>query len=196
MTYLEYVLMRNPSFDAGMILRNRCPSKFGLDDPARCDMTCVDCWNRQISFVAAPCAFTEIQTVLDPGAVLPTRGHDADAGLDLYSRDEALIEPGGCHVFDTGVHMAIPRGFAGVLIAKSGLNVKFDCTSTGLIDADYTGSIAVKLYNHGNKTLHIAARQKISRLVLVPIITPKPVQVDSLVKTERGSSGFGSTGAF
>ena len=137
-----------------------------------------------------------IKVMLDPGATLPTRGHDNDAGLDLYSREAAVIEPGKSAVFDTGVHMAIPRGYAGVLISKSGLNVCYDCTSTGLIDADYTGSIAVKLYNQGDKEVHIAAKQKISQLVLVPIITPKPVQVDSLSKTERGDNGFGSTGAF
>lgn len=138
----------------------------------------------------------EIEVMLDPGATLPSRGHGNDAGLDLYSREAAVIPPGGSKVFDTGVHMAIPRGFAGVLISKSGLNVCYDCTSTGLIDADYTGSIAVKLYNQGDKEVHIAAKQKISQLVLVPIITPKPVQVDSLEATERGDNGFGSTGAF
>lgn len=138
----------------------------------------------------------EIEVMLDPGATLPTRGHDVDAGLDLYSREAVVIEPGKSALFDTGVHMAIPRGYAGILISKSGLNVCYDSTSTGLIDADYTGSIAVKLYNHGDKDVHIANKQKISQLVLVPIITPKPVQVDSLEATERGDNGFGSTGAF
>ena len=194
MTYLELVLFRNPGMVAGDVLRRRCPSKFGLDDPARCDMTCVDCWNREVSMAVRP--YNEINVMLDAGATLPTRGHDHDAGLDLYSREEAVIEPGKSAIFDTGVHMEIPRGYAGVLIAKSGLNVKADCTSTGLIDADYTGSIVVKLYNQGDKEVHIAAKQKISQLVLVPIITPKPVQVDSLGKTERGDNGFGSTGAF
>ena len=66
----------------------------------------------------------------------------------------------------------------------------------GLIDADYTGSIAVKLYNQGDKEVHIANKQKISQLVIVPVIMPKPVQVDCLRETERGSNGFGSTGAF
>lgn len=137
-----------------------------------------------------------IDVMLDPGATLPTRGHESDAGLDLYSREAAVIPTGGSKVFDVGVHMAIPRGFAGVLISKSGLNVCYDCTSTGLIDAGYTGSIAVKLYNHGDKDVHIANKQKISQLMIVPIITPKPVQVETLEATERGDNGFGSTGAF
>lgn len=138
----------------------------------------------------------QLRCKLDFGATLPTRGHEFDGGLDLYSRDDFIIEPGKSAVFDTGVHLAIPRGFAGILISKSGLNVNHDTLSTGLIDADYTGSIRVKLYNHGDQPLQIAKKQKISQLMIVPVITPKPVQVDSLEATERGDNGFGSTGAF
>lgn len=194
MTYLEKVKEMYPEMGEFEPNRFCCPSKFGLPDLSNrecLESTCFECWNREFFDNEK-----EIKVMLDLGATLPTRGHDHDAGLDLYSREEAVIEPGKSAVFDTGVHMAILRGYAGVLIAKSGLNVKSDCTSTGLIDADYTGSIVVKLYNQGDKEVHIAAKQKISQLVLVPIITPKPVQVDSLSKTERGDNGFGSTGAF
>jgi dUTP pyrophosphatase len=138
----------------------------------------------------------ELRCKLDYGATLPTRGHEFDAGLDLYSRDDFTIDPGESAVFDTGVHMEIPRGFAGILISKSGLNVNHDTLSTGLIDADYTGSIRVKLYNHGEQPLHIAKKQKISQIMIVPVITPDPVAVGSLSETERGDNGFGSTGAF
>lgn len=194
MTLLEKVKEMYPELGDFEPNRFCCPSHFGLPDLSNRECLssiCFECWNREYFDPEH-----EIKVMLDPGATLPTRGHDHDAGLDLYSREAAVITPGKSAVFDTGVHMAIPRGYAGVLISKSGLNVKFDCTSTGLIDADYTGSIAVKIYNQGYKTIHIAAKQKISQLVLVPIITPKPVQVDSLDKTERGSNGFGSTGAF
>lgn len=195
MTYLDKVIKMRPELAEVGFEPERfcCPSKYGLDDLNDYDCmhsTCLECWSREYFDSSM------IRVMLDSGATLPTRGHDVDAGLDLYSREAAVIEPGKSSVFDTGVHMAIPCGYAGILIAKSGLNVKADCTSTGLIDADYTGSIVVKLYNQGDKEVHIDAKQKISQLVLVPIITPKPVVVESLEQTERGSNGFGSTGAF
>lgn len=131
---------------------------------------------------------------LDPGAKMPTRAHDMDAGYDLYSRTEQWIPPYGSGVFDTGVHIEIPEGFAGVLISKSGLNVKKDLTSTGLIDAGYTGSIVVKLYNHDNKAKRIKAGDKISQLIIITVLTPKLEQVAELEETERGDQGFGSSG--
>lgn len=133
---------------------------------------------------------------LDPGAKMPTRGHAADAGYDLYSMIDAVIFPNASGIFDTGVHVAIPEGFVGFLKSKSGLNVKDGIQSEGVIDSGYTGSICVKLYNHGSKAVDIKKGQKISQLVLLPIITPELKQVDSLEETERGTGGFGSTGAF
>lgn len=138
----------------------------------------------------------EIKVVLDEGAKLPTRAHDNDAGLDLYSREDYVLFRHGSHKFDTGVHMAIPRGYAGILVSKSGLNVNEGVNSTGLIDADYTGSICVKLYNQSYGTVHIKKGQKISQIVIVPYLKLKPVIVDRLEETERGNGGFGSSGAF
>lgn len=137
-----------------------------------------------------------IKVMLDPGAKMPTRAHDADAGYDLYSREDAVIFPNASGEFDTGVHMAIPHGFCGVLISKSGLNMKHSVQSDGLIDSDYTGSICVKLYNHGAKSVEIKKGQKISQIVILPIITPELDEVDRMEDTERGNGGFGSTGKF
>lgn len=78
--------------------------------------------------------------------------------------------------------------------SKSGLNVKENVTSEGVIDAGYTGSIVVKLYNNGDGLVHIQKGQKISQLVIMPIITPELELVDELENTERGDNGFGSTG--
>lgn len=138
----------------------------------------------------------KLKVVLDPGAKMPERAHSADAGLDLFSRESVIIEAGGSKVFDTGVHVAIPVGYVGMLKSKSGLNVKHDITNEGVIDADYTGSICAKLYNHGRFPVYIREGQKITQLVILPIITPEPEMVDSLEDTERGNGGFGSTGAF
>lgn len=134
---------------------------------------------------------------LDDGAKMPTRAHDLDAGYDLYARETAAVPPGHPVVFDTGVHVQIPAGFVGFLKSKSGLNVKSGIQSEGVIDSGYTGSIAVKLYNHGEKTVIIERGQKISQIVFLPIYTPELERVDELeAMSTRGSGGFGSTGKF
>ena len=90
--------------------------------------------------------------------------------------------------------MEIPAGYVGFLKAKSGLNVKYGITCTGVIDAGYTGSIVVKLYNNGSDDVLFERGDKITQLVILPIVCPDLVQVDSLEDTERGDAGFGSTG--
>ena len=137
-----------------------------------------------------------MKVVLDEGAILPKRAHDLDAGYDLFSREDATIFPNSGCVFDTGVHVAIPEGYVGFLKSKSGLNVRHSLQSEGVIDSGYVGSIHVKLFNHGSQAVEIKKHQKISQLVLLPIITPELEEVDSLEDTERGSNGFGSTGKF
>lgn len=138
----------------------------------------------------------KIKIVLDDGAFMPCRAHSADAGYDLFSREDAIIFPNSGGKFDTGVHMAIPEGYVGFLKSKSGLNVKHSIQSEGVIDSGYTGSITVKLFNHGSQAVEIKKGQKISQLVLLPIITPELELVEELEATERGDGGFGSTGKF
>lgn len=136
-----------------------------------------------------------VKVVLDPGAYMPERAHAADAGYDLRSPIKTRVYAGQAVVIDTGVHIQIPEGNVGMLKSKSGLNVKHDIVGEGVIDAGYTGSIAVKLYNHGDESYMIEVGDKISQLVILPIYTPVDlVQVDSLEETERGDGGFGSTG--
>ena len=81
-----------------------------------------------------------------------------------------------------------------MLKSKSGLNVKFGIVSEGVIDAGYTGSIVVKLYNHSGYDYRVKRGDKISQLVILPIITPELEEVKELEQTSRGSGGFGSTG--
>jgi dUTP pyrophosphatase len=138
----------------------------------------------------------KIKIVLDPGAIIPTRAHKDDAGLDLYSTKDAVIFRDGSEIFDTGVHVAIPQGYVGFLKSKSGLNINNGLQSAGVIDSGYTGSIRVKLYNHSHEMVRIKRGQKISQLVILPIITPELELVDDLEDTERGDGGFGSSGAF
>lgn len=131
---------------------------------------------------------------LDPGAIAPTRAHPDDAGLDIYSREDKVVPARGSAIFDTGVHVELPPRSTGFLKSKSGLNVKHDLLSEGVIDVGYTGSIVVKLYNNGNTDYHVAVGDKISQLVILPILRPHMIIVDDLIDTERGDGGFGSTG--
>ena len=134
-----------------------------------------------------------IKVKLDEGAKV-RRAYPTDAGLDLCSREDAIIEARGSYVFDTGVHVEIPEGYMGLLFSKSGLNVIKDLTSEGVIDAHYSGSIQVKLYNNGGYDRRIQAGDKISQLVIVPIVTPEVVIVDEIAEEGRGNNGFGSSG--
>lgn len=131
---------------------------------------------------------------LDPGAIRPTRAHDTDAGLDLYAVEDRIVEAKGDAIFHTGVHVQIHHGCAGLLVSKSGLNVKHGIVSTGLIDEGYSGEIVVKLYNHGGYDAKVMAGEKISQLVILPV-RYEPVEiVDEIGSGERGNAGFGSTG--
>lgn len=139
---------------------------------------------------------------LDEGAYMPIRAHHTDAGLDLCSREDKVVPAHGSEVFDTGVHVELPcidlggkkLITVGFLKSKSGLNVKHGLTSEGVIDVGYTGSIVVKLYNSSDVDYSVKAGDKISQLVILPILTPSLEVVDELDSTERGDGGFGSTG--
>ena len=141
----------------------------------------------------------KIKIKLDAGAKTPTRAHETDAGLDIYARERQIVPAKESAVFDTGVHIEIPRGFAGFLKSKSGLNVKHGITSEGVIDCGYTGSICVKLYNNSGYDYEVKAGDKISQLVILPIITPELELVETTEElyggvTERNACGFGSSG--
>lgn len=131
---------------------------------------------------------------LDNGAIMPTRAHATDAGLDLYARETQIVSAKDSAKFDTGVHVELPAGTVGMLKSKSGLNVNHGITSEGVIDVGYTGSIVVKLYNNSGYDYTVNAGDKISQLVIMPILTPPLELVESLDETERGAGGFGSTG--
>ena len=136
-----------------------------------------------------------LKIILDDGAIMPTRAHSHDAGLDLYAQEGRIIEAKESAIFDTGVHVLIPEGYVGLLMSKSGLNVKYGLTSEGVVDASYTGSIVVKLYNNSGFDYHVRTGDKISQLLIMQIETPSLIQVNDFAeKTERGSNGFGSSG--
>lgn len=131
---------------------------------------------------------------LDMGAFIPVRAHGTDAGADLRSPIDTVVPSMSSCVIDTGVHIQLPRGYVGMLKSKSGMNVKHDITSEGVIDEGYTGAIKVKLYNHSEKDYVIERGDKITQLVILPCEYVKFDLVDYLEDSERGDGGFGSTG--
>lgn len=135
-----------------------------------------------------------MKIMLEPWALMPTRAHETDAGLDLYSPERQIVPAKESAIFNTGVHIQLPKNTVGMLKSKSGLNVKHGLTGEGVIDVGYTGSIIVKLYNNSGKDYTIEHGDKISQLVILPIIIPELDIVTALDTTERGAGGFGSTG--
>lgn len=135
-----------------------------------------------------------MRVVIDEGAFMPERAHEADAGYDLRTPYEVLLRPCDDVTIDTGVHFDIPKGYVGFLKSKSGLNVKCGIRGEGVIDSGYTGSVVVKLYNDSHAAHRFNAGDKVVQIVFLPIFTPELEQVDSLEDTDRGNNGFGSTG--
>ena len=137
----------------------------------------------------------KMKVKLDEGAYMPERAHPTDAGLDLRTREAFCLWPGHHHTFDTGVHIEIPHGCFGHIESKSGLNVNDSVVSCGgIIDEEYTGSIAVKLYNFGKHDKVFEVGDKIAQLIIQPYYAPELEQADRLSETARGDAGFGSTG--
>lgn len=139
----------------------------------------------------------EIKVYLEEFSKMPTKAHETDAGYDLYTPHDVTVPAKGSAIIDTGVHMQIPDGYVGLLFPKSGLNVKKGILSFGVIDAGYTGTIVVKLYNEGDEPVSFEAGNKITQLVIQPILITSLTPVDEMGAfddSERGDKGFGSSG--
>jgi dUTP diphosphatase len=137
---------------------------------------------------------------LDPRAVVPTRAHPGDAGLDLCALEEARLEPGARAAIRTGIAVEIPRGTAGLVLPRSGLAARHGISlvnAPGLIDSGYRGELAVLLLNTDwTEAVVLAAGDRIAQLVLLDVHSPTLVEVDQLSGSERGTGGFGSSGGF
>ncbi len=136
---------------------------------------------------------------LNEKAILPTYGTEFSAGADLYAcmEEPVTIAPGESVLIHTGLAMAIPEGYAGLVFARSGLANKrglAPSNKVGVIDSDYRGEVMVSLYNHSKEPQVIESGERIAQLVLTPYITAAWNLVDELDETERGAGGFGSTG--
>lgn len=135
---------------------------------------------------------------IEDGAVLPTRAHEGDAGLDLYACEAAHIGPGERWSVGTGVAVEIPVGHAGLVLPRSGLARDHGISlpnSPGLIDAGYRGEIRVLLLNTDPAdTFNVEPGDRIAQLVIAPVALAEPVEVEVLAESARGDGGFGSSG--
>ena len=128
----------------------------------------------------------------------PTRAHDGDAGYDLYAAEPARIGPGERASVGTGIAVAIPDGWAGLVLPRSGLAARHGITlpnAPGLIDAGYRGEVRVLLLNTDrSETFQVSPGDRIAQLLLVRHEAPEIAEVASLDETVRGAGGFGSSG--
>lgn len=135
---------------------------------------------------------------LNADAVLPSRAHEGDAGLDLYACEAAHIGPGERWSVSTGIAVEIPAGHAGLVLPRSGLAKKHGISlvnSPGLIDSGYRGEIRVLLLNTDPaETFRVVAGDRIAQLVIAPIALAEPVEAPALAESARGAGGFGSSG--
>ena len=131
---------------------------------------------------------------LEPSAALPTRAHADDAGLDLYSLEDAALAPGDGKVVRTGVAVAVPAGHVGLVCDRSSMAKRGLKTAGGVIDAGYRGELGVVLWNISGAAQAVKKGERLAQLLIVPVATPAPVESESLDETARGASGFGSTG--
>ncbi len=135
---------------------------------------------------------------LSEDAVLPERNHPTDAGLDLRCTETVHLGPGERKVVGTGLAVAIPEGHAGFLQPRSGLAAKRGLTvvnTPGLIDAHYRGELkAILLNTDRREAIDLPKGSRMAQLVILKVDTPVPVEVDRLDDTDRGESGYGSSG--
>jgi dUTP pyrophosphatase len=136
---------------------------------------------------------------LDPRAILPSRAHDADAGLDLRALDGLVLDPGERASVPTGIALEIPAGQAGLVLPRSGLAMRHGIAlvnAPGLIDAGYRGEVRVLLLNTDrDHTATIDAGDRIAQLVIVDVGLPEVEEVTELGPSQRGAGGFGSSGS-
>ena len=135
-----------------------------------------------------------------PAAILPTYASAGAAGADLCALpagEAVTVEPGMTVFLHTGLSVAIPEGYVGLVCARSGMACKrglAPANKVGVIDSDYRGEIMVALHNHGETPQTVDPGDRIAQLLILPVITADFAEAMTLDDTVRGAGGFGSTG--
>lgn len=129
-------------------------------------------------------------------ARLPQYSHKGDAGLDLFSAVDCVLEDGQILAVPTGIQVAIPQGFVGLIWDKSGLSLQGVHRLAGVIDSGYRGEVKVVMANLRNKPFVIEKGMKVAQMLIQPVEEIKVVESNTLEETSRGERGFGSTGKY
>jgi len=129
-------------------------------------------------------------------AKLPSYGHKGDAGLDLFSSIDFVLEEGQVEAIPTGIKVAIPDGYVGLVWDKSGVSLRAVHRLAGVIDSGYRGEVKVVMINLSEKPFAIEKGMKIAQMLVQPITIVHVVEAEDLDDTSRGEGGFGSTGKF
>ncbi len=149
--------------------------------------------------MSAPIQLDILVTKLDNDAVIPTYAKPGDAGADLYSISELVLAPGERALVKTGIAIALPNGYVGLVHPRSGLGLKNGISvvnTPGTIDAGYRGEIGVVLINHDLKeSFQVKKGDRIAQLVIQKVENAQFKMVDQLPESERATGGYGSTGA-
>jgi dUTP pyrophosphatase len=133
---------------------------------------------------------------MTPNAKAPAYAHAGDAGMDLFSCVEMTLAPGETRPVPTGIQMAIPQGYVGLVWDKSGISIMGVHRLAGVVDAGYRGEVRVVMVNLGTEPFEIKPGMKIAQMLIQPVEAPTIVESESLDDTSRGAGGFGSTGLF
>jgi dUTP pyrophosphatase len=136
---------------------------------------------------------------LSKKAIVPTYGSELAAGADLYACLEEAVRvlPGETYLVPLGIAVEIPKGYAGLVYARSGLATKkglAPANKVGVIDADYRGELFVGLHNHSKVEVEIEPGERVAQLIITPFLKAEYKVTDILSDTQRGDKGFGSTG--
>lgn len=128
-------------------------------------------------------------------AIIPKYAHRGDAGVDLYSTEDCILKPGDRVLVSTGISMAIPKGYVGLIWDRSGLAAKNSIhVLAGVVDFGYRGEVCVVLKNLGNEALEVTKGMRIAQMLIQPVVSATIEEVKELDNTTRGEGGFGSTG--
>jgi dUTP pyrophosphatase len=133
---------------------------------------------------------------IHPDAKIPSYGHKGDAGLDLFSVVDLVMDRGGVEAVSTGIRVAIPAGYVGLIWDKSGISLKGIHRLAGVIDSGYRGEVKVVLINLSDTSFVIEKGMKIAQMLIQPLAAVKVQETGELDDTTRGEGGFGSTGEF
>jgi dUTP pyrophosphatase len=139
----------------------------------------------------------DVEIVAQADVFVPRSARPGDAGMDLRSVIACEIDPLGRALIPVGVKLAIPQGYVGLVLPRSGLALMHGVSvlnAPGCIDPGYRGDVGVVLVNLGEEVFVVQVGDRIAQLVISPIVMPRWIEVESLTATHRAGEGFGSTG--